>query len=75
VIVLEWLQGGALFDLISRRRLVSEKYLAMLFKKAVHALDNLHKQGLIHRKFLFRTHISLQSLHRNFCMIFSVSTT
>lgn len=50
VIVSEWLEGGALFELISCRAHVSEKYLASLFKKVIHALDNLHKQGLIHRK-------------------------
>jgi serine/threonine protein kinase/Ca2+-binding EF-hand superfamily protein len=50
VIVMEWFEGGALFDRIhDHRRSMSEKALANIFKSTIHALENLHRRNIIHR--------------------------
>eukprot|EP00602_Paraphysomonas_sp_CaronLab_P010587 CAMPEP_0185036004 /NCGR_PEP_ID=MMETSP1103-20130426/28324_1 /TAXON_ID=36769 /ORGANISM="Paraphysomonas bandaiensis, Strain Caron Lab Isolate" /LENGTH=542 /DNA_ID=CAMNT_0027573351 /DNA_START=166 /DNA_END=1792 /DNA_ORIENTATION=- len=49
VIVLEWLEGGALFERIHQRSTVSESQLAKIFSNIIRALDSLHRRGYVHR--------------------------
>jgi eukaryotic-like serine/threonine-protein kinase len=49
VIVMEYLEGGDLFQRISTRTVVSETYLAYSFRTAMIALRSIHERGYIHR--------------------------
>eukprot|EP00602_Paraphysomonas_sp_CaronLab_P002997 CAMPEP_0185032234 /NCGR_PEP_ID=MMETSP1103-20130426/20169_1 /TAXON_ID=36769 /ORGANISM="Paraphysomonas bandaiensis, Strain Caron Lab Isolate" /LENGTH=586 /DNA_ID=CAMNT_0027568055 /DNA_START=54 /DNA_END=1814 /DNA_ORIENTATION=+ len=49
VIVMEYLAGGEMFTRIYERKTVSELYLARAFKDVIHALDDMHKRGYLHR--------------------------
>jgi serine/threonine protein kinase/Ca2+-binding EF-hand superfamily protein len=50
VIVMEWFEGGALFDRIhDHRKSMSEKTLANIFKSTIQALENIHRRNIIHR--------------------------
>ena len=49
VIVMEMLEGGNLFDRISKRTSVSESDLALSFRSAMEALRSIHNRGFIHR--------------------------
>lgn len=49
VLVLEMLEGGDLFNLISKRTRVTEHYLATSFLSAMTALRSIHERGYVHR--------------------------
>mmetsp|Transcript_20394 Transcript_20394/g.29293 ORF Transcript_20394/g.29293 Transcript_20394/m.29293 type:complete len:606 (+) Transcript_20394:182-1999(+) len=49
VIVMEHLAGGEMFTRIYERKTVSELYIARAFKDVIHALDDMHKRGYLHR--------------------------
>ena len=46
---MEMLEGGDLFDRISKRTSVSESDLAFSFRSAMEALRSIHNRGFIHR--------------------------
>lgn len=49
VIVMEYLDGGEMFDRIQERKSVSEKYLSAVFKDVMTCLKGLHARGYLHR--------------------------
>ena len=49
VLVLEMLDGGDLFNRISKRSTVTEQYLAISFMSAMKALQSIHDRGFVHR--------------------------
>mmetsp|Transcript_3838 Transcript_3838/g.5968 ORF Transcript_3838/g.5968 Transcript_3838/m.5968 type:complete len:729 (+) Transcript_3838:136-2322(+) len=49
VIVMELVEGGELSDRIYKRKAVSERDLAKMFKRVVRALECLHRRRCIHR--------------------------
>lgn len=48
-IVLELMQGGELFDKITKRGCLSESLTRFLFRQMVLAVKYLHSQGITHR--------------------------
>ncbi len=48
-IVMEFLQGGELFDRIVERRHYTERDAAKIMKKLVQAVHALHQKGIVHR--------------------------
>ena len=49
VLVLEMLDGGDLFNRISKRSTVTEQYLAISFMSAMKALQSIHEKRFVHR--------------------------
>jgi serine/threonine protein kinase len=49
VIVMEFLEGGEMFDRIQERKSVSEMYISAVFKDIMTGLQGLHGKGYLHR--------------------------
>lgn len=49
IIILEFVEGGTLYNLVRKKKKLAEKNYAHLIKNICEALNELHKQDFVHR--------------------------